>query len=226
MLKKIWARFKFVIWLAIILAVILAGIGVGIWARGCGRQGSTAPAPAKGVPAGWHQAGVVTAPAVENPFKKSPAGKKLEKFPPGSELVEVVTPSGETVQIAILPGGEVVVPDGYDATVYKKPAALVALEVRPWIGAGAEGYVTGIGVAAAAGCDVVRAWKFHGGPAAAVSWEPRLADEKPRVNVAGGLAGAFNLTRNIDARAAGMYGTAGAAAFVGVDIAIVKTAAP
>lgn len=213
---------KNVKWLAVFLAVVaLAGVGVWIWARGCGdNRGIAAPASgsAKGTPAGWHQAAVVVAPRIENPWHPSEAGKKLKPFVAGTELVEVKTPSGETVQIAILPGGEVVVPDGYEATVYQKPGPLVDLEARPWIGAGLTGYPGGIGAGLGVGVDVVRAWRFHGGPAGVVSW--RREAGKPRVDVAGGLAGSYNLWRNVDARAVGMYGTAGAAAFVGVGLGI------
>lgn len=169
-----------------------------------------------GIPPGWHQASVVVAPVVENPFRKSIAGKKTEKLPPGSELVEVKTPTGEIVQIAILPGGEVIVPDGYEATVYKKPPSVFAFEARPWIGAGAAGTVTGITPAGAAGVDVVRAFRFHGGPGVVAS----------RDNVAGVVAGAYNPWRNVDVRVGGGYGTAGACAFVGVGVGIVKSGAP
>ena len=219
---------RFVKWLAIGLAVLVIIAGAAyLYGRGCHKNAVSSSvgiggASTSGAPPGWSVAPVEETPLIENPMKKSKAGKETEGLAPGSTKIKGTTAQGSEFEVVVGPGGEVYVPPGYDVTVYKKRPALFALEARPWLGAGAEGHAAGIAPAVASGLDVVRAGKFHGGPAGVVSWGRKDADAKPKVNVAGGVAGGYNVTRNVDLRVGGLYGTAGAAAFVGVDIAIVK----
>jgi hypothetical protein len=204
-------RLTVILFIAFLAGVFLA-FGVWLWARGCG---GSSPAPAlgskpKGTPPGWTAAPAETTPLVENPFKPSTAGKKTKPLPAGSSVIEV-PPSTTPTLIGILPGGEVIVPQGVEGVVvYKKRLPLMALECRPWLGAGVEGHAAGIAPAAAVGLDVVRVGRVHGGPGGLAS---------PR-NVAALITGGVEIWRNVDGRVGGGFGTAGATAFAGVDIAI------
>lgn len=215
--NAILGRLKLVKWLLLFLAVAgLIALGVWIGARGCGgNRGAAAPASCSAkVPEGYQPVAEVVTPVVPNPWKPSDAEKKTKGFQAGSKVIEVETNGEPTVKIGILPGGQVVTEKGHAAIVYIKRANVVAFEARPWLAGGATVAAPGPAPAVAVGVDVVKVWRFHGGPAGAVSWRDH------KVDVAGGLSGSYNIWRNIDARAAGMYGTAGAAAFAGVDIAI------
>jgi hypothetical protein len=127
---------------------------------------------------------------------------------PGGGRVE--TEGGEEVELGILPGGEVAVPEGqpHAVTVYHKPEPSVALELRPFAGC----CLSVDGPAAVAGVDVVRAWRLHAGPGVAVSFPDR---DIPAVAAVG-----YNVWRNVDLRLAGGYGTAGGTAAVGVTVGI------
>jgi hypothetical protein len=146
-----------------------------------------------------------------NPFHRpTRADEAMREWPAGSRLVHVETEGGEEVEIGIVPGGEVAAPEGrsYEVTVYHKPESAVALELRPFVGAG----LGTSGPAVMGGVDVVRAWRFHLGPAVAVSLPDR--------EVAAGGAVAYNLWRNVDLCLAGGYGTAGGFGAAGVTVAI------
>lgn len=146
-----------------------------------------------------------------NPFHRpAEADVIMRDWPAGSRVVHVETEGGERVELGILPGGEVAVPEGqpHAVTVYHKPDPAVALELRPFGGAG----LGTDGPAVIAGVDVVRAWRLHAGPGLAVS----LPDKE----VAAVGAVGCSVWRNVDVRLAGGYGTAGGVAAVGVTFAI------
>lgn len=178
------------------------------------RSAAVQPATPRGSPPGWAAPPAErTTPAIRRilpGYRPTRADVVLRPFPPGSRVVEVQPEKGPPVQVGILPGGDVVVPEGVKAVVYEKPPALIALEFRPWIGGGAAASAAEIDAAAAAGVDVVRAWRFHAGPGVVAS----------RDNVAGVLTGGVTLWRNVDARVGGGYGLEGAVALVGVGIGI------
>jgi len=191
------------------IAVLLGAVGVFLLGRGCGDRprSSEAVPTATGAPPGW----VAPPEDFTSPWphlKKTAADKKLKDWPAGSQLVEVTVPPGaSTVEIGILPGGQVVVPAGAEAIIYRKPPANVALELRPWLGGGA-----GLGgLTAGAGVDALRLWRVHLG--AGVTYDQRE-------NVAGVLATSYNVGRNIDVRVVGGYGTGGAAASALLTLAI------
>lgn len=189
----------------IILAAIalLGAAGWFLLSRGCGDRpvgtGINACPTETGAPPGW-----VTPPVEFTSrwphLKKTPADAKLRGWPAGSRLVEVAVPPGAaTVEVGILPDGEIVVPPGVAAVVYHKPPASIALELRPWLGAG-----VGLGgLTAGAGVDALRLWRVHVG--AGLTYDYRR-------NVAGVLTTSYNVWRNVDLRVAGGYGTGDAAA--------------
>jgi hypothetical protein len=198
----------------IVIAVIVAALVIKwLFARGVGdarAPGRQAEQP----PPGW---GVVaeerTSSALQrlNPLHRpTKADAVMRDWPAGSRVVHVETEGGERVELGILPGGEVAVPEGqpHDVTVYHKPEPAVALELRPFVGAGLS---TG-GPAVVAGVDVVRAWRLHLGPGVAVAFPDR------EVAAVGTLG--YSVWRNVDARLAGGYGTAGGTAAVAVTLAI------
>ena len=199
-----------------IAAVALLGVVVLIFlsCRGCGDRPRPAESvsTATGAPPGWVATKTEdTSSTVEklNPLHRpTKADKKLKDWPAGSQLVEVtVTPGASTVEIGILPGGQVVVPAGVEAIIYRKPPANVVLELRPWLGGGA-----GLGgLTAGAGVDALRLWRVHLG--AGVTYDQRE-------NVAGVLTTSYNVGRNIDVRVAGGYGTGGATASALLTLAI------
>ena len=198
-------------------AVLGAAVVGYVTCRGCGgepRSGAVQPATPKETPPGWTAPPEKkTTPALKRilpTYRPTRADVVLKPFPPGSRVVEVQPEGGPPIQVGILPGGEVVVPEGVKAVVYETPPAAIALEARPWVGGGAEASAMGVDIAGAGGVDLVRVWRFHAGPGVVAS----------RDNVAGVVAGGVNLWRNVDARAGGGYGLEGATAFVGVSIAI------
>jgi len=209
LLKTIWARVKWSVIILAAVAVLLGAVGVFLLGRGCGDRPRPAEpvSTATGAPPGW------VAPPVDSTspwphLKRTSADAKLKKWPAGSQLVEVTVPPGaSTVEIGILPGGQVVVPAGVEAIIYRKPAANVALELRPWLGGGA-----GLGgLTAGAGVDALRLWRVHLG--AGVTYDQRQ-------NVAGVLTTSYNVWRNVDVRVAGGFGTGGATAAALLTLAI------
>ncbi len=165
-------------------------------------------------PPGWRVAEEErTSSAVEklNPFHRpTEADEVMCGWPAGSRVVRVETESGEEVELGVLPGGEVAVPEGqpHKVTVYHKPEPAVALELRPFVGAG---FGTS-GLAVMAGADVARAWRLHVGPGVAVS----LPDKE--IAAVGALG--YKLWRNVDLRLAGGYGTGGVVAAAGVSVGV------
>jgi hypothetical protein len=200
--------------LLIVVAVIVAALVVRrLFARGEGD--ALAPAPrAERPPPGWR---VVdderTSSALQrlNPLHRpAEADAIMRDWPAGSRVVHVETEGGEEVELGILPGGEVAVPEGqpHEVTVYHKPEAVVALELRPFVGAG----LSVDGPAVVAGVDVVRAWRLHLGPGVAVAFPER------EVAAVGTLG--YSVWRNVDVRLAGGYGTGGGTAAVGVTVGV------
>ena len=197
---------------AVVIVAALLGRRLFIGGEGPARGpvGSRAEVP----PPGW---AVVpeerTSSAVDklNPFHRhSEADAIMRDWPAGSRVVKIETEGGEEVELGILPGGEVAVPEGqpYEVTVYYKSEPTVALELRPFVGAGLG---TG-GPAVMAGVDIVRAWRLHAGAGVAASFPER------DVAAVGTLS--YNVWRNVDVRLAGGYGTAGGTAAVGVSVGV------
>ena len=189
-----------------VVALLLIGAAVtGFIMCRCDRPGvPDGGASQYAIPPGWQAADYLKAPWLG----KNVASEYTAEFPPGSKVVVVETPKGETVRIGILPGGQVVVPEGTKATVYEKREAFIQAQVRPFIGAGAIG--PELGVAAAVGVDVVRVWKVNLGLGALINDE----------SVAGAGFVSYPVWRNVDARVGGGYGTAGGVGFAGVSIGI------
>lgn len=188
------------------IAVVLAVFAV-VFSRLSCREDQVGRALQLGdvVPPGW------VAPPVETttPWphtKKNRADEVLKPFPPGSRVVEV---DGKQV-CAIMPGGEVVVPEGVNAVVYVKPPRSVAFEARPWVAFGASGSLTAIKPSGAAGLDVLRIKRAHIGLGACVDSGA----------VSALLVASYNPWRNLDVIAGGGYGTSGACAFAGVGLGI------
>ena len=194
-------RTKTIIWAVAVL--LLIGVAVFLTCR-CDRAGVLESAIQYKIPPGWQAANVLKTPLLG----KNKASEYTAEFPPGSRVVVVETPKGETVEIGILPGGQVVTREGVTATVYEKREAFVEAQVRPFIGAGAIG--PELGVAAAIGVDVVRVWKVNLGLGALINDEA----------VAGAGFVSYPVWRNVDARVGGGYGTAGGVGFAGVSIGI------
>ena len=198
----------------IIVAVIVAALVIK-WLFARGEGAARAPGrQAERPPPGW---GVVdeerTSSALQrlNPLHRpTKADAVMRDWPAGSRVVHVETEGGERVELGILPGGEVAVPEGqpHEVTVYHKPEPAVALELRPFVGAG----LSTDGPAVVAGVDVVRAWRLHLGPGVAASFPDK------EIAAVGTLA--YNVWRNVDVRLAGGYGTAGGVAAVGVSVGV------
>ncbi len=199
----------------LIAAVVIVAALVIKWLFARGEGDGVAPArPAERPPPGWRVVGEEpTAGALQrlNPFRRpAKADVVMRDWPAGSRVVKVETEGGEQVELGILPGGEVAVPEGqpHEVTVYYKPEPAVALELRPFVGAG----LSIDGPAVVAGVDVVRAWRLHAGPGVAVAFPDR---EVAAVGAVG-----YNVWRNVDIRLAAGYGTAGGTVAAGVTLAI------
>jgi hypothetical protein len=200
--------------LLIAAAVIVAALVVRwLFARGEG-DGAAPARPAERPPPGWRVVDEErTAGALQrlNPFRRpAEADVVMRDWPAGSRVVRVETEGGEEVELGILPGGDVAVPEGqpHEVTVYYKPETALALELRPFVGAG----LSIDGPAVMAGVDVVRAWRLHAGPGVAVAFPDR---EVAAIGAVG-----YNVWRNVDVTLAGGYGTAGGAVAAGVTLAI------
>ena len=194
--------------------VIIAALAIRwFFTRG---DGPAAPPgrPAAAPPPGWRTVEEErTSSALQrlSPFHRpTKADVVMKEWPAGSRVVRVETEGGEEVELGILPGGEVAVPEGqpHKVTVYHKPEAAVALELRPFVGAG----LSTDGPAIMAGVDVFRAWRLHLGAGVALTL--------PDKDVAALGAAGVNLWRNVDLRLAGGYGTAGGTAAVGVSVGV------
>ena len=195
-------RAKQLIWAVVALLLIGAAVTGVIMCR-CDRPGDGA-AGQYAIPPGWQAAGYLKTPWLG----KNKASEYTAEFPPGSKVVVIETPKGETVEIGILPGGQIVTKEGVKATVYEKRGPFIQAQVRPFIGAGGIG--PELGVAAAIGVDVVRVWKVNLGLGALINDEA----------VAGAGFVSYPVWRNVDARVGGGYGTAGGVGFAGVSIGI------
>lgn len=200
--------------LLIAVAVIIVALAIRwFFTRG---DGPAAPPgrPAAAPPPGWRTVEEErTSGALQklSPFHRpTKADVAMREWPAGSRVIRVETEGGEEVEVGILPGGEVAVPEGqpHKVTIYHKPEPAVALELRPFVGAG----LSTDGPALMAGVDVLRAWRLHLGPGVAVAFTDR--------DVAALGAAGVNLWRNVDLRLAGGYGTAGRVAAVGLSLAI------
>jgi hypothetical protein len=194
--------------------VIIAALAIRwFFTRG---DGPAAPPgrPAAAPPPGWHTVEEErTSGALQklSPFHRpTKADVVMREWPAGSRVVRVETEGGEEVELGILPGGEVAVPESqpHKVTVYHKPEATVALELRPFVGAG----LSTDGPTLMAGVDVLRAWRLHAGAGVAVTFPDR--------EVAALGAAGVKLWRNVDLRLAGGYGTAGGVAAIGLSLAI------
>ena len=194
--------------------VIIAALAIRcFFTRG---DGPAAPPgrPAAAPPPGWRTVEEErTSGALQklSPFHRpTKADVVMREWPAGSRVVRVETEGGEEVELGILPGGEVAVPEGqpHKVTVYHKPEAAVGLELRPFVGAG----LSTDGPAVMAGVDVIRAWRLHLGPGVALTL--------PDKDVAAVGAVGYSLWRNVDLRLAGGYGTAGGTGAVGVSLGI------
>lgn len=185
-----------------IAALLLIGVGVFLTCR-CDR--STNTAFQHSAPPGWKAPPMETTPWL--PFKKNVASEYTKEFPPGSKVV-VVKHKGEQVEIGILPDGKIVVPEGVEAKVYVKRPSLIKAQIRPFIGVGGVG--PELGVAVAAGIDVIRVWRVNLGPGVLINNEA----------VSGAGFAAVPIWRNIDLRVGGGYGSGGGVGFAGVTIAI------
>ena len=189
---------KYLIWAVVALLLIGAAVTGFIMCR-CDR-GALSHTVTQLIPPGWKQVAEIKTPLLG----KNKASEVTAGFAPGSKVVVVETPKGETVEIGILPGGQIVTKEGVKATVYEKRGPFIQAQVRPFIGAGAIG--PELGVAAAIGVDVVRVWKVNLGLGALINDEV----------VAGAGFVSYPVWRNVDARVGGGYGTAGGVGFAGV----------
>lgn len=207
---------KWVVLSALLVAAVIVAVLLGrrLFIGGEGPARAPVGPRAEVPPPGW---AVVpeerTSSAAEklNPLHRpTKADVIMRDWPAGSRVVKVETEGGEEVEVGILPGGEVAVPEGqpHEVVVYYKPEPAVAFEIRPFVGAA----LGTTGPAVVAGVDVVRAWRLHVGAGATVAFPDR--------DVAGVGTLSYNVWRNIDVRLAGGYGTAGATASVGVSVGV------
>ena len=193
--------------IAVVALLLLGAAVVGVFTCRCDKgTGENARATQDAAPPGWIAPPTETTPFL--PFKKNKASEYTAGFPAGSRVVVVETPKGETVEIGILPDGQVVTKEGTKATVYEKRAAFITPQIRPFIGAGAIG--PELGVAAAVGVDLLRVWRVNLGLGALINDEA----------VAAAAFAAYPVWRNVDARIGGGYGTAGGIAAVVVSVGI------
>lgn len=179
------------------MLVAVAIISAALWLRWLlTRPAESTPSPAGKAPPGWvpkeEYEPTPWYKKLSPTYRPSKADKALKGWPRGSRVVHVETEKGKRVEIGILPDGEVFVPEGqpHKVTVYHRPEAKVALEFRPFIGAG----LGTNGVAAVGGVDVLRAWRVHMGPGVAVNIKGK---------VAGVGAVGLNVWRNIDLKGYG-----------------------
>lgn len=141
--------------------------------------------------------------------KRTRAEELTAGLPGGTEVYEVKGPEGEEIGLIYrTPEGEIYKKGDVEVAAYRAPEPLVAVEFRPYVGIGGG---TG-GATAFGGVDLVRAWRVHLGPGAAVDY--------PAKNVAAVGAAGVKLWRNVDLRLAGGYGTKGVTAAAGVSLAI------
>lgn len=194
--------------------IVIAAVGLLVLAAavvGFIKCRSTPPAVSASqdyVPPGWNLTAVQKTPLLG----KNKASEYTGEFPAGSKVVVIETPKGEIVKVGILPGGQVVVPKGTKAVTYEKRPPLFAFEARPFVAGG-----LGVGgLYGAGGVDIIRLWKFHAGPAVAVSYWP--GDENPEVGIVGKTS--LNVWRNVDLAVMAGYGTEGEMAAGGIEIAI------
>ncbi len=186
-----------------ILAVLFGAAVTGVFMCRCDRLSETVSQSGEAPPPGW-----VAPPEVKTPWLgKNVASEITREFPPGSKVV-VVKHKGEQVEIGILPSGEIVVPKGVEAKVYIKRPSLIKAQVRPFVGVGGVG--PELGVAVAAGIDVVRVWKVNLGVGCLITNDA----------VAGAGFAAYPIWKNVDLRVGGGYGSGGSVGFAGVSIAI------
>jgi hypothetical protein len=208
--------FKRVALTALIVAALITGalLTRRYYQRGEGPIPEAASPRAEVPPPGW---AVVPeerpSSAVErfNPFHRpTRADEVLAAWPAGSRVVHVETEKGERVELGVLPGGEIAVPEGHghEVTVYYKPEPAASFEFRPFVGGG----LSNGGPNVMAGVDVVRAWRLHAGPAVAVDFPDR------DVSAVGAVG--WNVWRNVDVRVAGGYGTGGGVVGVAVALAV------
>jgi len=200
--------------LLVVALIVAALLGLRLLIGGEGPARAPAGPRAEVPPPGWAVAPEErTSSAVEklNPLHRpTEADVIMRDWPAGSRVVKVETEGGEEVELGILPGGEVAVPEGqpHKVTAYYKPEPAIALEMRPFVGAG----LSIDGPAVMAGVDVVRAWRLHLGAGVAASF--------PDGDVAAVGAVGCSVWRNVDVRLAGGYGTAGGVAAVGVTVGV------
>jgi hypothetical protein len=187
-----------------ILAVLFGAAVTGYLA--CRYNRSAVSQGGEQVPPGWVTPLMETTPWL--PFKKNVASEYTAEFPPGSKVVVIRPAKGPEIEIGILPDGKIVVPEGVEAKIYVKRPALIEAQIRPFIGVGGVG--PELGVAVAAGIDVVRAWRVNIGVGCLISNEA----------VSGAAFAAYPLWRNVDLRVGGGYGSAGGVGFAGVTIGI------
>ena len=200
----------------LVAAIIIAAlIGRRLFIGGEGPARGPAGNRAEVPPPGWAVAPEErTSSAVEklNPLHRpTKADAIMRDWPAGSRVVKIETEGGEEVELGILPGGEVAVPEGqpHKVTAYYKPEPAIALEMRPFVGAGVS---LGGDACAMAGVDVARAWRLHLGLGAAASFPDK------EIAAVGTLG--YSVWRNVDVRLAGGYGTAGGVAAVGVSVGV------
>ncbi|NIT36055.1 MAG: hypothetical protein GTN49_06080, partial [candidate division Zixibacteria bacterium] len=124
---KILKRFAVPVLLAAV--VIIAAMAIRwFFTRGDG-PAEPPGRPAAAPPPGWHTVEEErTSSALRrlSPFHRpAKADEIMRDWPAGSRVVHVETKGGEEVEVGILPGGEVAVPEGqpHKVTVYHKPEA-------------------------------------------------------------------------------------------------------
>jgi hypothetical protein len=207
---------KWVVLSALLAAAVIGGalLGRRLFIGGEGPARAPAGPRAEVPPPGW---AVVPEERTSSGLEKisplhraSEADLVMRDWPAGSRVVRVETEGGEEVELGILPGGEVAVPEGqpHEVTVYYKPEPAVAFELRPFVGAG----LGTSGPAVVAGVDVVRAWRLHAGGGVTVAFPDR------DIAAVGTLS--YNVWRNVDLCLVGGYGTAGGTAAVGVSVGV------
>ena len=190
-----------------VLAVLFGAAVTGYLACRYDRSSGTTSQSVEGQPPpGWVAPSTETTPWL--PFKKNVASKYTAEFPPGSKVVVVRPEKGPEIKIGILPDGQVVIPKGVKATIYEKRPALIKAQIRPFVGVGGVG--PELGVAVAAGIDVIRIWKVNLGPGVLITNDA----------VAGAAFAAYPIWRNVDLRVGGGYGTNGGVGFAGITIGI------
>lgn len=139
-----------------------------------------------------------------NPFHKVTRAEELTKdLPPGTEVYDVKGAG----QIYRTPDGFIYKVGDLEIDAYKKPTPFIAAELRPKIMATSDFSTVGFAVE----LDLVRAGKFHAGPAAGFNMDS---------SVWGGAGVGYNAWRNVDIGGYGGYGTNGTTYGLSVGIAI------